>query len=280
MNLHTRRFLANAVVTGLAVICAVDLWSIVANLHRASLVSRFASHPASISLLAAHHADQQVSISGLVYVLVLVVVGVLFLVWLHEVVTDLHRLRPGTPRYSPAWAVGGWFVPILNLIRPKQVVDDAWRASAPTGRAGSQPPAFLSYWWTGWILQAVVFSVGYSINNGSMTSLADHDRVYAVGRGLDIVVAAMAILIVRTLTARVNQVSASAARPESRLTSQFQVPPNWPTPPAGWTPPLGWMPDPQWPPAPANWQFWRPTPAWHPEPAWQAASLNWEYWAT
>jgi hypothetical protein len=273
--------LANSIVAGLIVVGATDLWSIVANLHRASLVSGFASNPLTISLPAAHHADNLVDASSIVNLLALLVVGVLFIIWLHEIVSDLHKVRPGVPRYSPGWAVGGWFIPVFNLVRPKQVVDDAWQSSAPGGGRQSQVPLALNLWWAGWILHGVVAWIGLVMGHHSPTALAHHDRVYALSHGVDIVVVFLAIMVVRALTSRVEAASSVDPRSTPHFINQFNPPPGWPTPPSGWAPPLGWVPDPAWPPAPANWQFWKAAPAWQPERlAWQAASLNWEYWTS
>jgi hypothetical protein len=44
---------------------------------------------------------------------------------------NLPALGAESPRFSSGWAVGAWFVPFLNLVRPKQIMDDIWRASDP-----------------------------------------------------------------------------------------------------------------------------------------------------
>jgi hypothetical protein len=275
--------LANVVIGGLAVVAILDLWSMIASLRRASLLSRYESNPASMALVAANHADHQVVLSGSLDLIAVAVVGVLFLCWLHQLVSNLHRLRPGTQRSSAGWAVGVWFVPFLNLVVPKQVVNDLWRATTPEGRRQSQPPTVLSLWWAGWLIEGVVVSVAVvAIGTKTPTALIHHDRVWAVGRGLDLVVAVLAILIVHTLTGRVVHVARTTDQwADFRgIVAHFHAPPGWPPPPAEWTPPLGWIPDPSWPAAPEGWQFWRSEPVLRPAPAgWLAASADWQYWA-
>jgi hypothetical protein len=124
-------------MAGLAAIGILDVWSIVANLHRASLAAGIESNHAVTSLRAVHRADHQVALSADVLVLAMIVVGTLFLCLLHQLVGDLHRMRPGAQRFSAGWAVGSWFVPFVNLVVPKQVVNDVWRASTPAGRRTS-----------------------------------------------------------------------------------------------------------------------------------------------
>ncbi len=40
----------------------------------------------------------------------------------------MDAVAPTERRYGHGWAIGGWFVPILNFWRPMQVVNDVWRA--------------------------------------------------------------------------------------------------------------------------------------------------------
>jgi hypothetical protein len=60
------------------------------------------------------------SLQGLTYLAT--VTG--FLVWFHRAYTNLHSLGMEPLRLRAGWAVGGWFVPILNLVRPKQIMSD------------------------------------------------------------------------------------------------------------------------------------------------------------
>ncbi|MBW2278874.1 MAG: DUF4328 domain-containing protein, partial [Deltaproteobacteria bacterium] len=69
------------------------------------------------------------------------------------------------PRYAPGWAVGSWFVPIMNLFRPVQMMGDVFRISASI-RADSSPrgmPGLVQAWWAAWLLSAVLsmFASGF-----------------------------------------------------------------------------------------------------------------------
>jgi hypothetical protein len=75
-----------------------------------------------------------------------------------------HRLRRNaqiiTPhywfRYSAAWSVGGWVLPVANLWVPRQVATDIHRASRTPDQDG--PGEGLLYlWWTAWLLYVVTF---------------------------------------------------------------------------------------------------------------------------
>jgi Domain of unknown function (DUF4328) len=90
-----------------------------------------------------------------------------FLVWFHRAYTNLHALRTEALRFRAGWAVGGWFVPILNLVRPKQVMNDIWRGSDSGAPATNDSawhrapvPALLQLWWapflTSWLVDRLL----------------------------------------------------------------------------------------------------------------------------
>lgn len=76
--------------------------------------------------------------------LVTLVAMITFLVWIHGVFTAIRK-SGGTTSWSPGWAVGGWFLPVANLVIPWLTVRDALRSlGKPTALAGA--------WWVAWLL--------------------------------------------------------------------------------------------------------------------------------
>jgi eukaryotic-like serine/threonine-protein kinase len=64
--------------------------------------------------------------------------------WMHRVFRNLPALGEQGMRWSPAWAAGAWFIPILNFFVPYQVMRVLW-SSFGDGRPTPQ------YWWGAWI---------------------------------------------------------------------------------------------------------------------------------
>jgi hypothetical protein len=88
--------------------------------------------------------------SDVVGLLLLLIIIPVFLVWLYH--ASRNAEDSGYPqRWSPGWAIGGWFVPVIFLWFPYQVVSDIWRAGqAPERRARTPWPVVA--WWTCWLL--------------------------------------------------------------------------------------------------------------------------------
>ncbi len=72
-------------------------------------------------------------------------------VWTGRMYRNLFALGVEELRFTPGWGVGAWFVPLLNFVRPKQIIDDTWRATSPGAMArgwrGLPVPATLHVWW-------------------------------------------------------------------------------------------------------------------------------------
>jgi len=62
-----------------------------------------------------------------------VAIPVAFLMWIHRAYRNLPALGATRLDYTPAWAVGWFFVPFISMIRPYYVTAEIWRLSGPLG---------------------------------------------------------------------------------------------------------------------------------------------------
>ncbi len=81
--------------------------------------------------------------------------GVVWLVWTHGCQRILSRLA-GPVRFTPGWAVGWWFVPFANFVKPYQVMREQ-------SEAGPAPPAvprgLLRTWWTTYLIPIAIGAI-------------------------------------------------------------------------------------------------------------------------
>jgi len=79
-----------------------------------------------------------------------------FLVWLYRAQSNLQAF--GAPsRWTPGWAVAWWFVPLINLVRPFQVLSDLQGASRPLQTDGTPSGAWLiRLWWVCWLVTCLL----------------------------------------------------------------------------------------------------------------------------
>jgi hypothetical protein len=114
-----------------------------------------------VSLQTAQSTQHRIRSIGRLELALYAVTGLVFLAWFRDAYVNVERLGVKGMRWSSRWAVGAWFVPFLNLVRPKAILNDIWRGSDPRLPVGGSlsresPPALYGFWWGTWILGAIV----------------------------------------------------------------------------------------------------------------------------
>jgi hypothetical protein len=170
--------------------------------------------------------DNRQGLVGLLQFVALVAGAIVFIRWLTAAYRNTDVVSPGTRRYGHGWAIGAWFVPFLNLWRPKQIVNDVWRAG---GRDASdaEPGALLVWWWSAFVISNWLANIGVRSWFGDETpqELRDGTVALAVSDGIDIFGAILAILVVKRISDRLDSRTAERATPpEGPLEPSFEAP--------------------------------------------------------
>ncbi|MDQ2800565.1 MAG: DUF4328 domain-containing protein, partial [Armatimonadota bacterium] len=137
--------------------------------------------------------------------------GVCFLIWTYRCYKNLQSFGTQGLRSTPGWAVGYFFVPLMNLYKPYGIFSELWRASNPDVDSADpqqwkavRPPALLGVWWLLWIVSNFVSAAAnLPMNAGSNTSNPiDTVGVRVASSLISLLAAICALLVVRSLTAR------------------------------------------------------------------------------
>ena len=231
---RTLRFLLIAIALLYALAFLVELSYV-------SVLQEFLSGEAS----AQDVDDVQVGSAGLqslAAVVTLVAAG-FFVAWTHRAYDNLARTSVAELRYDVNWAIAAWFIPVVWWIRPKQILNDVWRA----GEAGVEVrdsswqnravSPVLHWWWASWVGSAIVGIVAAVVGfdeDGTLSGRADYERaqeaatVAAPGMLCTIAAAILAVIVVRRITEREERLreSVSAQAPAD-------APPDEPAPSPG-----------------------------------------------
>jgi hypothetical protein len=93
-----------------------------------------------------------------------IVTGITFLKWIYRAYKNIQGFGAEGLRFSPGWAVGYYFIPILSLIRPVQVMSEIWRASDDPRNWPQRPGSWLIVsWWTLFLIYTGVTQVSLEI---------------------------------------------------------------------------------------------------------------------
>ena len=143
--------------------------------------------------------------------------AIAFIMWLYRAYQNVDATDPGRRRYGHGWAIGSWFVPILNLWRPKQIVNDVWRA----GQNPGDPGFLLIAWWLLWLANGFVASSARRVYNNAGTPEEWQTGIvrYLVADGTGAVAALLAVLVAIKLTRNLN---AARSRPGRLLVPRQQ----------------------------------------------------------
>ena len=105
-----------------------------------------------------------------------------FMVWLYQARQALDRRGETGMRWATGWTIGGWFIPLANLVIPARVVAEVYARSAPGAVRGWQTPRLVVAWWFVFLLSVV--HVTYRKCSGTGRSA---ERTTAVGRPVRLV---------------------------------------------------------------------------------------------
>lgn len=111
-------------------------------------------------LVAGNNAQSAVNGALLLVYGGLFVAGICFLIWF---VSAYRRMaeRGANLRFSAGWALGSWFVPFLNYVRPKQITNDLWRAAS---RDSWVSLTLVNWWWGLYLASSWVFAIGVVVS--------------------------------------------------------------------------------------------------------------------
>jgi protein kinase-like protein/uncharacterized protein DUF4328 len=103
---------------------------------------------------------------GVVQALWFLVSAAFFLAWFRRAYANLVPLGARRLRYGRWWTVGAWVLPVFGLFRPKQLLNDIWRASDPDlppdmGDRWRRRPVspLLGWWWLTFLASILVRSI-------------------------------------------------------------------------------------------------------------------------
>jgi hypothetical protein len=215
-------------IAGLAVVAVFDVFAVFTALDARALIER-ALDGGVVTGREARDMRDRVGDLDLGLLFGYIAAAFVFIPWFFQARKNLDRVGVAT-RHGSGWAIGAWFVPLLNLIRPKQIADDIYRGSGREARSGApiqgmKTPSFVHWWWATFLLSGVMLRVTIEIRSDEQTQfvnsldewLAVLERestswtVFALGSVIELVAAILAIVFVARVTAAQRELTEGPA---------------------------------------------------------------------
>ena len=137
---------------------------------------------------------------------------VFFCMWLYRAYNNLRAFNPSRRLdHSPGWAVGSFFIPLVNLVIPYRAVKEVWQKSGPPDEAllsEPGPPAYFPIWWLFWLLASFAGNISMRLSFNESVPERIATMVSIVASALSIVAAGFAYLVVNAIDKRQEETSA------------------------------------------------------------------------
>ena len=213
--------LRQAVVVLLALNVVVAVYAVSSDLRELALIERFQAGE-DVSDAEADASDDRQAKVGLFQLATVVITGFVFLKWWHRCYSNLPALGADRTQATPGFAVGTWFIPFLNLVRPYEFASEMWRVGEPGQEAAKwrsrKASLLVGAWWTVWIADGLFAWFAGRSYAAAVERSSSLDELHAASQNMmysdafGIVSASLAIIFVLRLDTRL-----AAKREEARL---------------------------------------------------------------
>lgn len=203
--------LARVVITLLSVYFVVTAIGVVSDWLQLDLVNRLVEDQTAVTPAELDASDARQNLIGILQLVIYLATGITFIIWFRRAYRNLVAWGTEGLRFEAGWTVGGWLVPFLNLVRPKQIMNDLWRATDPAlpvqpGVAWKQVrvPLVVHAWWLLFLLSLAVGIVASNLRPGASTlqQIRGASDVTLLSDALILPAAVLACLVVNQITQR------------------------------------------------------------------------------
>jgi uncharacterized protein DUF4328 len=146
---------------------------------------------------------------GFFGLLIFAVTAGLFLVWFHRAHRNVAAFGTRGLRFSAAWAVGWWFIPVAGLWKPYRAAVEMWEGSSRDATLSAVAESndvvgdsvLIRCWWAAWVVCLLLFNV-------AAFAVTDNSVIYwqsALSAQATVIAALLAIFFVTSVGARQDE---------------------------------------------------------------------------
>ncbi|MBI5325988.1 MAG: DUF4328 domain-containing protein [Ignavibacteriae bacterium] len=146
-------------------------------------------------------------IIGCISFIINIISVVFFLLWFYRAYLNLHKIT-SILYYTKGWAIGSWFVPILNLYRPYKIMKELYIETNRylTNKISELTPelkiTFVRWWWALWIINNFFsqMSLNSSLRAKSINDMMVSSSLSILSEVLSIPLALITIKVIKDYT--------------------------------------------------------------------------------
>ncbi len=192
---HARAAFAKVMLGFMVLMSALDIFS---NFLQHQLLEDFKHAPPNLETARANDLRHQTIVG--VEVIGYILTAIAFLMWTHRVYRNLPSLGAKHLEHSPGWAVGWYFIPFANLVKPYSVTVEIVKYSDPKGigvNARATSTSIVGTWWALYLISGIIaWFGGMAVSTGLQAKSLD-----GMQNGLLIIMASKAVSVVAAIVA-------------------------------------------------------------------------------
>ncbi len=149
---------AKRAITLIWIVLILEVINLISSYFQYDLLQRFV-HGETVSQTEIILNDLREMIAGIFYFIAFIISTVTFIQWFRRAYYNLHQ-RVNNLLQSEGWAAGSWFVPLISLFRPYQIMKELYEESTDLlENKGHQVSNLsirtVSWWWGLWIASSI-----------------------------------------------------------------------------------------------------------------------------
>ena len=202
-NLKSNGQRAKNAITLIWIVLALEIISLISGYFQYDLLQTVANG-GEISTETATSNDTREQMIGIIYMIVFVISAVTFIQWFRRAYFNLHQ-KVTYLAQTEGWAAGSWFVPIVSLYRPYQIMKELYQETKELlNKKGINvntnfTTSSLGWWWTLWIINNIIgqFVFRYSMKAESIDELTTSTFASMIGNIIGIPLALITVKVIK-----------------------------------------------------------------------------------
>lgn len=173
LDLKPNKQRAKVLISFIWIVLVLEIIALISSSLQYSLLQTF-SNGGEITDEAANANDLREQIIGTLYSIAYIISGITFIMWFRRAYFNLHQ-RVKNLSFAESWAAGSWFVPILNLYRPFQIMKELYEETKKYINKRDESSkidletSFLGFWWALWIINGILGRIVFRLSRNADT---------------------------------------------------------------------------------------------------------------
>lgn len=198
---------AKTAITLIWIVMAVECLSAISGFMQYGLLMDVANG-VEVSEDTANANDYREMAIGLIFLIVYIISAVTFIQWFRRAYYNLHQ-KVGDLKRTEGWAAGAWFVPIISLYWPYQIMKELFDRTKQllNDKGIYQTETFSSglvgWWWAVWIINNFVGQLDFRLSRHAETidDITINTIVSIIGSLINIPLAIITVKLIKNYSA-------------------------------------------------------------------------------